>query len=483
MTWFRPFFNIKDFGAVGNGTANDAPAIQAAINAAIAATSGGVSTGAEVFMPNGEYKITTVLDFSALKGTNAGLVFRGVGSGWTGTQGGGATIISNATGGTAILAQGVLSGNQTINSISLRDFGIRNTVALASNTTYTVFFDLVNSGFELTNILINGRNLVGSGIAITNPANGQGRITNVQCRQFRTGTGIRISSEVTASVGTAPNSGNIDLSACIVSDVLTGWDIVGPGNLLNGMVFSACKAVNVTDVVGSIGFKLGTNATQNTFVSCHAERFSTGFSIADGRFNTFISPLTSYPSGTPDANSAGFRFSNTAMANQVINHRTAQTHYGVSFEGSAQSNQWSGFDITGGRVLTSLINDTSTLKTNATLRLEDGAVAPVWSLPGYVLSFSGLVLSVATKTANYTITPIDYTVLGDATSGAITITLPTAVGAIGRTYIIKRTNSGANNVTITTTSSQTIDGVTTFTLSNQYDTITVVSDGANWMIT
>jgi len=90
--------------------------------------------------------------------------------------------------------------------------------------------------------------------------------------------------------------------------------------------------------------------------------------------------------------------------------------------------------------------------------------------------------AIATKTGDYTLTAKDYTILGDASGGAITLTLPTSVGATGQIYQLKRLNSGANNVTVATTSSQTIDGATTYTLSMQYENITVQSDGANWVI-
>jgi hypothetical protein len=56
------------------------------------------------------------------------------------------------------------------------------------------------------------------------------------------------------------------------------------------------------------------------------------------------------------------------------------------------------------------------------------------------------------------------------------------VNAQGFRVTVKRTNSGANNVTVGTTSSQTIDGATTYALVQQYDAITVESDGANWVI-
>jgi hypothetical protein len=76
----------------------------------------------------------------------------------------------------------------------------------------------------------------------------------------------------------------------------------------------------------------------------------------------------------------------------------------------------------------------------------------------------------------------DYTVLGNATGGAISLTLPTAVGVSGQIYALKKIDSSANAVTVATTSSQTIDGRTTYSLAVQYQGIMVQSNGANWFL-
>jgi hypothetical protein len=68
----------------------------------------------------------------------------------------------------------------------------------------------------------------------------------------------------------------------------------------------------------------------------------------------------------------------------------------------------------------------------------------------------------------------------DCTSGTFTVTLPSTSGIAGRQYTIK--NSGTGVITIGTTSSQTIDGSTTQTLSTRYSAYTIVSDGSNWKI-
>ncbi|MES1223336.1 MAG: hypothetical protein ABUT20_48020, partial [Bacteroidota bacterium] len=64
-------------------------------------------------------------------------------------------------------------------------------------------------------------------------------------------------------------------------------------------------------------------------------------------------------------------------------------------------------------------------------------------------------------------------------SSATTLTLPTAASIAGRIYWVK--NGGTATVTIATTSSQTIDGLSTWSLT-QGKTLRVVSDGSNWYV-
>lgn len=86
-------------------------------------------------------------------------------------------------------------------------------------------------------------------------------------------------------------------------------------------------------------------------------------------------------------------------------------------------------------------------------------------------------------TANYTILlDEDHTVLVDATSGAVTITLPIAKNSDEYIFNIKKIDSSANAVTIDGNGSETIDDSTTYVISSQYDSITVQSDGTEWWI-
>lgn len=96
---------------------------------------------------------------------------------------------------------------------------------------------------------------------------------------------------------------------------------------------------------------------------------------------------------------------------------------------------------------------------------------------------TGLETEIITRTADYTVTETDNTILVDATSGNVTITLRTAVGS-KQDYLIKRIDNSGNTVTVATTSSQTIDGSTTYTgLTTQWSTVKVKANGVNYFIT
>lgn len=82
------------------------------------------------------------------------------------------------------------------------------------------------------------------------------------------------------------------------------------------------------------------------------------------------------------------------------------------------------------------------------------------------------------KTANYTLATGDNFV--DCTANSFDITLPTAVGVAGQDYLI--INSGTGVITIKTTSSQTISGQASGSITlNQGETLHVLSNDVNWI--
>jgi hypothetical protein len=100
--------------------------------------------------------------------------------------------------------------------------------------------------------------------------------------------------------------------------------------------------------------------------------------------------------------------------------------------------------------------------------------------PNSTLDVRGsLSVAVTTFSTATTAGASDNTFLFTGTSAA-TLTLPTAVGIAGRVYWIKNISSNGSTLTIATTSSQTIDGLTTWTLTQTNKAIRLVSNGTNW---
>ena len=79
---------------------------------------------------------------------------------------------------------------------------------------------------------------------------------------------------------------------------------------------------------------------------------------------------------------------------------------------------------------------------------------------------------------SYTPTANDYALMVNTTTGNATITLPDPRRVQGLTLIIKKTDASANHVLIV----GTVDGVVNPTLSAQYATFTVMSDGTAWRL-
>ncbi len=89
-----------------------------------------------------------------------------------------------------------------------------------------------------------------------------------------------------------------------------------------------------------------------------------------------------------------------------------------------------------------------------------------------------------TKSSNYTVQASDKgdVILADATGASMTVTLLSAASAgDGFRVTIKHVGS-ANAVTVATSGGDTLDGASSFILDAQYESITCLSDGANWHI-
>ena len=72
-------------------------------------------------------------------------------------------------------------------------------------------------------------------------------------------------------------------------------------------------------------------------------------------------------------------------------------------------------------------------------------------------------------------------ILANAASGSLTVTLPRA--DLASRVIVKKVDSSVNSVTIATPGSETIDELSTLTLSTQHESFSLLSDDFNWHTT
>lgn len=102
--------------------------------------------------------------------------------------------------------------------------------------------------------------------------------------------------------------------------------------------------------------------------------------------------------------------------------------------------------------------------------------------PNATFHVNGSIASaISIKTATYTLTSSDYTVVFDL-NGNATANLPNATTCSGRIYVIKINRTNVSDVlTIDPNGAQTIDGNATYDLQCQ-QAITIQSDGSNWRI-
>lgn len=98
------------------------------------------------------------------------------------------------------------------------------------------------------------------------------------------------------------------------------------------------------------------------------------------------------------------------------------------------------------------------------------------------LYFAPDAASATTITSSTALTYTQSLVFVDATLGSVTLTIPSASGNSGKQFNIKKIDASINTIILDPIGSETIDGDTTLTVLNQYDSVTIASNGSNWFI-
>jgi hypothetical protein len=128
-----------------------------------------------------------------------------------------------------------------------------------------------------------------------------------------------------------------------------------------------------------------------------------------------------------------------------------------------------------GSTLTSAMSSIDFVGAGVTATNSGGAVTVTISATGGGYTQS----TVTAATVNATATSGHVIYLADATSNAITINLPTAVGNTAM-FTINKIDSSVNTVTTDAFGTETINGATTQVANFINTSITIISDGANW---
>ena len=236
------------------------------------------------------------------------------------------------------------------------------------------------------------------------------------------------------------------------------------GNLLVGNSTNSGQMLQVTGTA-KITDTLTIGATDNSFI------YESGGSL-------ILQTGASADLVIPSSGASTFNFGLNVVGDLTLSNANPFL-YGGNASGSL------GLSNIGGQSYIRVFGASHATTPNITQFVNAGSTSLTLASTG-AATFSGSVSTPhSTKTANYTLTETDYTVGFDCASNR-TATLPDATTCAGRIYVIYQynTGSGARSVTLDGNGSQTINGVTTYSLSPfcEYSSVMIQSNGANWII-
>jgi hypothetical protein len=254
-------YNVKDYGAEGDGLTDDTTAIQAAIDAAPA--------GSTIFAPTGKYVISTLSITKPLTMKGEGVTWRGTGTfahaSWAElTRGDGTLFISSATSGAAL----TYAPSPDSGQVDLQDFGI---IGPGSGTSTGLSMPAGPARNNLRNVML-GNFSIGLNMACL-----QNQIVSLSIRGCSVGLTFGSGANANTFIGT-------DVVACVIGiQNGTGGSTGATGNVFHGGAIQGCSDIAI--------HHNGTGAAANIYTGVYLENSGSNFSIKidAGGYNRFDS--------------------------------------------------------------------------------------------------------------------------------------------------------------------------------------------------
>jgi hypothetical protein len=382
-----------------------------------------------------------------------------------------------------------------------------NNTAIGTSAGYSNLTGNVNTfignGTNVSTGNISNATAIGNG-AIVMASNtiqlGNSSITDVKTNGTILAAGFKIPNGTSAQYLKADGSVATSVTAGVpYSGAIQAVDL-GPYDLkVNGITIGVgAKTITSTNTIDNTAIGNGVLINNRTGLANTANGFQALQNNTTGSSNTAIGALTLLYNTTGGNNTAtgiGAIYNNTIGSNNTATglsasyrNTTGDNNTSNGFEALQTNSTGSNNTAFGYRADVASANLTNATAigngaiVNASNTIQLGNTSVTSVVTSGTIKSNGMISNLVSKTSAYTVQTSDEIITVDATSSTFAITLPTAVGIAGQTFTIKRLNAGVNSVSIGTTSSQAIDGATSWVLNAQYKYLKVVSNGANWII-
>lgn len=340
-------------------------------------------------------------------------------------------------------------------------------VGATPNTSFVVAGTGLSGGGQLTgNVTVNLANTAVS-------AASYGSATQVGT--FTVDAQGRLTSAANSAINIA--IANVSGGVRNTITILAGTGLSGGGNL------SSNVTLNLANTAVAAG-NYGTASSVGQFTVDAQGRLTTAANVAiniavanvSGAVPNTVNVIagTGLSGGGNLSSNVTLNLANTAVA--AGNYGSATQVAAITIDAQGRITSASNVTVSGGGGGTgNVVSNVVTITSGTTISWSNAT--------SVVLSWSNATSAIiAWSNAVYNATINNATMLVNYPSGAFSVVLPSAATVVGQQYRIKKIDSSANAVTVSTTSSQNIDGNLTYSLATIYKSVTVQSDGSNYYI-